>query len=175
MLAAALLDWGIWSAKKGGGRLGPNIQCVRRYTSCLMFKPKQALKSCSSEIVSWQIVVIIEFCFLQFNSSTLIVADCLTCGRNILLNQRGKSLPEVLVWSDLGELLVPCSSIRSGFGPCSRLTCPSYLGEAAGSELQQDVLVAIMGFIHGVEAGLISFWGLLIKHFPNKVRNCLWP
>lgn len=48
---------------------------------------------------------------------------------------------------------MPSSSIRSGFGPCVRLTCPTYFGEAAGSELQQDVLVAIMGFIYGVEVG----------------------
>eukprot|EP00435_Cladocopium_sp_Y103_P050618 s1194_g15.t1 len=59
---------------------------------------------------------------------------------------------EEVPWSDLGQLLVPSSSIRSGLGPCARLTCPTYFGEAAGSELQQDVLVAIMGFIYGVEA-----------------------
>ena len=56
-------------------------------------------------------------------------------------------------WRELGNgLLFPCSSRRSGFGPCQRLTCPTYFGEAVGSELQHDVLVAIMGFIHGIEA-----------------------
>ena len=59
---------------------------------------------------------------------------------------------EVRPWSDLGQLLLPSSRIRSGFGPCVRLTCPTYLGEAAGSELHQDNLVAIMGFVYGVEA-----------------------
>ena len=63
-------------------------------------------------------------------------------------------------WSDLGQLLVPSSSIRSGLGPCARLTCPTYFGEAAGSELQQDVLVAIMGFIYGVEDGKMVLFGL---------------
>jgi hypothetical protein len=63
-------------------------------------------------------------------------------------------------WSDLGQLLVPSSSIRSGLGPCARLTCPTYFGEAAGSELQQDVLVAIMGFIYGVEARKTCVVGL---------------
>eukprot|EP00439_Symbiodinium_sp_Y106_P071256 s694_g12.t1 len=60
---------------------------------------------------------------------------------------------EMVPWRELGNgLLFPCSSRRSGFGPCQRLTCPTYFGEAVGSELQHDVLVAIMGFIHGIEA-----------------------
>lgn len=54
-------------------------------------------------------------------------------------------------WSEL-ELLVPSQRVRSGFGPVKRLTSPLYLGAAAGSELQEDVLVAIMSFIHGKEA-----------------------
>ncbi|CAJ1446381.1 unnamed protein product, partial [Effrenium voratum] len=41
---------------------------------------------------------------------------------------------------------------RAQLGPVGRLTSPTYLGEAAGSDLQPDVLVAIMGFIYGKEA-----------------------
>ncbi|CAE7944570.1 unnamed protein product, partial [Symbiodinium sp. KB8] len=60
---------------------------------------------------------------------------------------------DVVPWRELGNgLPFPCSSRRSGFGPCQRLTCPTYFGEAVGSDLQHDVLVAIMGFIHGIEA-----------------------
>ncbi|CAK9058891.1 unnamed protein product [Durusdinium trenchii] len=96
----------------------------------------------------------------------------LACLRQHFLNGASgvPSKEEVLPWSALSELLIPCSSIRSGFGTCSRLTCPTYLGEAAGSELQQDVLVAIMGFIHGVEAEVRDI-GIFADPPPSWLRD----
>ncbi|CAJ1335181.1 unnamed protein product [Effrenium voratum] len=57
-----------------------------------------------------------------------------------------------VAWAELRDLAVPCAMRRAQLGPVGRLTSPTYLGEAAGSDLQPDVLVAIMGFIYGKEA-----------------------